>query len=346
MRIIKLNLFLLLLAFLPIELLAFEAFVWQNATGKINSELIIYENELATFSKNGKCFANISFLIEFRNKHHQVVFSSEKEKTLELKYNQEYLYQQMEEFDIPAGEYDVWIQWNQGNDAFKIFQNKFSVKKHNLDFFFGDLLIFSKNKKIAPASVAKGKTLEVISNFKTKSNRNIRIQSTLLYQMRESPGKLTRAYITQQQKNKINQILPGIHQQNFQFELEGLPSGKYLVDISVFEDNQLVAEKMQEFTLTWSGLDSVFSNLDSSILQMEYVTNKNFIQYLLNISNEEIKIAEFKKFWKIQNISLADHESLAMENYYKLIYQAHRKFQKGWKSDDAKKFVLYSKSNN
>jgi len=336
-----LNRFLLLIAFLPIKLYGFESYFWQQADGKVAALLLIPENELSTLSHQGKCSTEVSIQIEFRKKNGQIIESSIFQKKYPLVPENHYQLHIQKWYNLPVGEYEAWFSWSQGWEPMKTYTQLIHVKSIKTDFFLSDLLLYTENTLLSPTSSVQRKEMKIFTSFHTHQKKNVRLQATLLYQMRDNPGRLTRAYITQQQKNKIIDASPGVHSQTFYFNLEGLSSGNYLVDFSVFEDNKLIAEKTKSFSLSWAGLDSVLSHIDSSIVQMKYVSTPTQIHELLQITDPVLKIIEFKKFWKKQNLSPADHETQAMEDYYKLIYEANRKYTHGWQSAQGKQWVLY-----
>jgi GWxTD domain-containing protein len=130
------------------------------------------------------------------------------------------------------------------------------------------------------------------------------------------------------------------------FNIEGLASGKYLLEVYLFTDERLVAYRSREWILPWSGLKAVTANLPEAIRQMEVIAPKAVIQQLLRIQDPNEQLEAFRQFWLGKNLSPDDHPTAAMEAYYQSL-TATDTFKTptlpGWKTDRGQAFLRYGK---
>lgn len=128
--------------------------------------------------------------------------------------------------------------------------------------------------------------------------------------------------------------------------LDGLDAGSYLLEVYLYNQDELLAEESRSFIIDWEGLRKVFMDIDASIEMMSYLVDEGRLQSLRE-SGDELKAEEFFRFWESRNPAGASNSMQALEAYYSRVFEADSRYNEpelaGWASDRGRVFILYGK---
>ena len=99
----------------------------------------------------------------------------------------------------------------------------------------------------------------------------------------------------------------------------------------------------------WVGIPRSISNLNKAIEQMIYITNRDRINELLKIEDEQAKYEKFMEFWRAKDPTPGTEENELMDEYYGRVEYANQHFstyQEGWKTDMGMVFIILGPPNN
>lgn len=128
-------------------------------------------------------------------------------------------------------------------------------------------------------------------------------------------------------------------------DLQALRAGDYLLEVLIFEDDQLLRERSVRFSIEWQGYAQLMADLDQAIDMLSPLASEADIQEMLRIPKESDKRLAFENWWK--NFASED-QSLQIATYYQKLSEADALFDDAlpaWKSDRGKAYLLYGKPN-
>ncbi|MCX8056024.1 MAG: GWxTD domain-containing protein [Ignavibacteria bacterium] len=99
----------------------------------------------------------------------------------------------------------------------------------------------------------------------------------------------------------------------------------------------------------WVGVPRSIVDLNKAIEQMIYITNRDKINELLKIEDEQTKYEKFMDFWKSKDPTPGTEENELMDEYYGRVDYANQHFstyQEGWKTDMGMVFIILGPPNN
>ncbi len=99
----------------------------------------------------------------------------------------------------------------------------------------------------------------------------------------------------------------------------------------------------------WVGVPRSIVDLNKAIEQMIYITNRDKINELLKIENEQTKYEKFMEFWRSKDPTPNTEENELMDEYYGRVEYANQQFstyQEGWKTDMGMVFIILGPPNN
>lgn len=99
----------------------------------------------------------------------------------------------------------------------------------------------------------------------------------------------------------------------------------------------------------WVGVPRSIVDLNKAIEQMIYITNRDKINELLKIGDEQTKYEKFMEFWKSKDPTPGTEENELMDEYYGRVDYANQHFstyQEGWKTDMGMVFIILGPPNN
>lgn len=175
-------------------------------------------------------------------------------------------------------------------------------------------------------------------------NNYYTLRTALYHQESQTRADPAIHYVLTQQKSEGLKGGQSLYQDYF--NIEGLASGKYLLEVYLFAEERIVAYRSREWILPWSGLKAVTTNLPEAIRQMEVIAPKAIIQELLRIQDPNEQLEAFRQFWLGKNLSPDDHPTAAMEAFYQAI-AATDSFKTanipGWKTVRGQTFLRFGK---
>jgi GWxTD domain-containing protein len=125
--------------------------------------------------------------------------------------------------------------------------------------------------------------------------------------------------------------------------------GKYLLTVSVVENDVSIAASNKGFFSKWSGIPSTVKDLDDAINQLVYIASSSELDYIKEAKTKEEKSKRYLEFWKKKDPSPSTDENEVFNEYYRRIEYANQHFShytKGWKTDRGMVFILLGAPNN
>lgn len=162
----------------------------------------------------------------------------------------------------------------------------------------------------------------------------------VLYRERLS-GTNARVFTSIQQQNKVLDMVKGKAFFDGSFDLQNLDAGSYLIEVLVFEDDQLLRERSVRFTRDWQGYADLLKNLDEAIEMLEPIASQKDIDEMLGIQDNLAKRTAFESWWA--NYS-SESGAYQLQSYYQKLDKAAALFSDKlpvWKSDRGKTYLLY-----
>jgi GWxTD domain-containing protein len=148
-----------------------------------------------------------------------------------------------------------------------------------------------------------------------------------------------------EQQNKVLSLSKGKAIFEGQFNLDELKAGDYLLEVLIFEDDQLLRERSVRFSKAWEGYAGLMANPDRAIEMLAPIAEEADIQQMLRITEEAGKRAAFENWWETYT---SESQSLQMATYYQKLLEADSLFSDtlpAWKSDRGRAYLLYGKPN-
>ncbi|MEO0897830.1 MAG: GWxTD domain-containing protein [Bacteroidota bacterium] len=173
-------------------------------------------------------------------------------------------------------------------------------------------------------------------------NSMLKLKAFLLQEKAEDDPGVTKVYESIKQKNLA--IPPQGKSKIFfkdTLDLTLLQAGTYSIWIMVESGSERTLEKLS-FVRGGNIQNMIYKDLDQSIDMLKYVSSAERIAYLKAKDTAVVKKVEFFRTWEKLYGKSAQTE---MENYFKKIYEANKRYQEGekegWETDRGKVFVLY-----
>lgn len=151
-------------------------------------------------------------------------------------------------------------------------------------------------------------------------------------------------YLTMSQFNAVVDARNRIGTLRQSLDLNELPHGEYLVEVYLYQDDELVGEASRSFTIDWKFLRDVFGDLPKAIEMMEWVASPSKIGNLSKIKNADEQLQSFMDFWETKANPGRETAMDAIERYYSRIFYANQNFNEeieGWRTDRGKTLVLF-----
>lgn len=146
-----------------------------------------------------------------------------------------------------------------------------------------------------------------------------------------------------EQQNKVLSLSKGKAIFEGKFSLHELKAGDYLLEVLIFEDDQLLRERSVRFSKVWQGYAGLMANLDRAIEMLAPIADEADISQMLQIKEETGKRAAFENWWETYT---SEFQSLHMATYYQKLLEADSLFSEtlpAWKSDRGRAYLLYGK---
>ena len=125
------------------------------------------------------------------------------------------------------------------------------------------------------------------------------------------------------------------------FQIDTLAEGDYLVEIRFYEDEELVWEKGEAFSIEWKGRNALLQMPDTALAMLCYLLPEHLLDSAKSLSGDENRRQAVLGLWD----ELYHKEAEAqMEQYYKRAFEANRLFKEktaGWRTDRGRIYMLY-----
>jgi GWxTD domain-containing protein len=131
-------------------------------------------------------------------------------------------------------------------------------------------------------------------------------------------------------------------------DISGLPSGQYQIDLRIYNDDQRIAARKDEFSIGSDLSIWIFQNIEEAFQMMVYVVPPTRIDSILETERDTFVRKEiFFQFW---NDLYEDAAGEQMERYYRKVFQAKDDYGEigpggeempGWETDRGRVFILY-----
>lgn len=135
------------------------------------------------------------------------------------------------------------------------------------------------------------------------------------------------------QTNDIWKAAAGEQYYSDAFSLAEALDGQYQLELTLYQDEERVAQTTRSFTLEWSRMREVFEDLDRSIRWMKWVASPDEQTRLAGIKDSDEKQREFIAWWKRRARPGYGDARHAMKRYFSRIFLAQEKITdegEGW----------------
>jgi GWxTD domain-containing protein len=127
--------------------------------------------------------------------------------------------------------------------------------------------------------------------------------------------------------------------------VSGLGAGKYLVRVSVEDENGTLLDRAQKvITAEWTGLAEHIQNLEEAIAQLQYIAKDRDVRYIREGRTDAEKMSRFREFWKKRDPTPSTDRNENMEEYYYRVSFANQKYGSliaGWRTDRGNVLVRF-----
>jgi GWxTD domain-containing protein len=249
---------------------------------------------------------------------------------------------------LPIGVYDIDLLFSSEKTENEVinthFESSFSEKMYGSDIFLdtkafvnpidsrgfrGEIPLDEKNKLyFAQLLQGKDKLVTVRAVLYKQVENRATISKTATYNSLEQINTILNLSETQD-------IFSGF------FSLKNLHTGKYLIEIFVYKDAELLTEKSVNFAISQEAAHWNATEIDESIEKMRFILPQKQIDSLLHITNLSDKKNALQNVW--QDLYPLDAVQQAA-TYYEKIQKASTLFVSegtGWKGDRAATYIRY-----
>ncbi len=323
--------------------------------------LLSLDPDMATIEANGLLETSLDYLIEFRNPlTRQVIFSKSFSETSSFDFfsGKDPLFREFH-FSLLPGSYtgSVDVLDRKSNRSY-LAQFTYECLKTGNGVWISDIVLLQEREGAVDPQPLVGNTVGGITDrirFQSyvygDDEEFLTVRAILYRQQQPPPGQDDRElmkvsqYTAAVQLNEVVELKDGNARFSGAADLGELEQGTYLLELFLYRDDSLIAEKNTSFVLPWKRLKEVFLDLRLSISQMTYITSPATIENLINIREEGVRIARFMDFWRNRADPGLEDASAPLERYFSRIFYANDFFsepeQEGWKTDRGKTFTLY-----
>jgi len=173
------------------------------------------------------------------------------------------------------------------------------------------------------------------------------IRSILFRKAPEQESNLAQRYLSVLQQNQVQTQAagPGVFRSSFM--VEGLQPGDYLLEVYVFDGENIVAETARPLVLAWPGLGPVLADVDLALRQLEPIVGTEQVAQWLALPDSTARRAALQAFWAGRSPSPTsdDRPAGAQDLYYRAVDDANRLYsqpgQPGYQTDRGRTYVLY-----
>lgn len=334
----------------------------QILRGGSNTTLFIsLDPDMAAIQANGLLETHLDYLIEFRDPiTDQVIFSKSftENSSFDFFSGRDPLFREFL-FELLPGLYSVSVDvFDRKSGRGHLSEFQFECRTPSTKAWISDIVLLQEREGALDPQPLVGKSIGGITDrirFQSDIYGNeeevLTARAVLYRQQQPPPGSDDREfmkvnqYSSAVQINEIIELKDGKSRFAGGIDLGELEQGSYLLEIFLYRDDSLIAEKNASFIIPWKRLKEVFLDLKLSISMMSHITSPSTIEELLGIKEEGIRIAKFMSFWEDRADPNLEDASAPLERYFTRIFYANEYFSEpeldGWQTARGKAYTLY-----
>jgi GWxTD domain-containing protein len=171
--------------------------------------------------------------------------------------------------------------------------------------------------------------------------RTLTVRAVLFRELTSETGLRSTTYSALQQVNRIlylknrEGIFPGV------FSLKGLDEGRYLVEILVYEDDEILSERSVGFRVDWRERNRIFSDPTLSIEMLGLLFSDDALRLLRTDKGADVFREDLSGLFDRRFPGEGNEQ---MESFFKRVFEAEKRFntvERGWDSERGRIFVRY-----
>ncbi len=254
----------------------------------------------------------------------------------------------LKNYQLPAGKYQLEVHFNDSD--LPSLELPFECMDKKQDPFLSDVYLSTfAFPKIGPKAFHLSRiganSGQLFFHCELLSRRHQLLTArAVLYRERQQGFEAKATVFTSiQQENKVLTLAEGKAIFEGELLLKGLSSGNYLLEIFIFEDDQLLRERSVRFSLDWQGHEALMAQIDEAIQMLTPIASQEDIHRLLALPDAGAKRNAFEAWWQQY---AGDNISEKMATYYEKLLEADSLFDDSlpvWQSDRAKAYLFYGK---
>lgn len=330
------------------------------------SLLISLDPDMAAIQANGLLETDLDYQIDFRDSdsRHVIFAKSFHEKaSFDFFSGKDPLFREYHFFLVP-GRYHISVDvFDRKSGKSYLREIQYEYLNQNGKAWISDIVLLEERAGAVDPKPLVGQAIGGItdrirfqSDVYGPFDEVLTARAVLYRQQQPPPGKDDREYMQVNQYTasvQINDVLEleaGKARFTGGIDLTELEQGIYLLEIFLYREDSLIAEKNTTFSIPWKKLKEVFLDLDLSISQMAYIASQKTIDELKAVGDKGTQIAQFMAFWKKRADPHLETDAAPLERYFSRIFYANEYFnegeQDGWKTDRGRVFTLYGSPDN
>ena len=334
----------------------------QILRGSGNTSLLLsLDPSVPAIDESGRLSTDIDLAIEFRDPASQRIIHSKsyhESQSFDFLSAKDPLFRELR-FDLPPARYHVSIEvHDRHTDRNYLRKLSYECQARENETWISDIILLEETAgAVAPQPLVGSSIKGITDRIRFESyvygptDEVLTARAILYLQQKPPPGKDDREFMQINQYTAAVQINEVLSLQSGQakfadgIDLSEMAQGTYLLELFLYRDDSLIAEKNTQFVIPWKRLKEVFLDLDHSIEQMAYLASEKRLRELKDISDLSLKHQRFMSFWENRadpNLEIAE---APLERYFSRIFYADEYFAEpeleGWKTDRGRAFTLY-----
>ena len=181
----------------------------------------------------------------------------------------------------------------------------------------------------------------------TERPRSLRLSVQLFLRGEANPGAPSQPYQSVFSEIEPLYLTSGTTHLSRVVPLEGLPSGDYLAEVYVFEEEEIVAEVSARFEKAWSGLRKIYADLPEAVGQLSPRLTQQQQQRLRSELSTRGQRA-FDDYWATIADRYGEQPRRLVERYFQSVAALEQELQvpKPWQTDAGRVWLQYGQPDN
>ncbi len=237
-------------------------------------------------------------------------------------------------------------------NANALFWESIDLQAHDDDqaFYMSDLFLcdslggsFAQSPPLIDYRLAaERQRLPYIFSLYTGRPRSLRMSVQLFLRGEVSPGAPSTPYQSVYSEIEPLYLNPGTTELQRILPLEALPSGEYLAEVYLFEDEEIIAERSAAFERVWPGLKQVYRRLPKAVDQLSPRLTKSQL-LAMQAGLKTRGQSAFESYWERLARRYGDQPRRLVEQYYQEIEDARAslKVAQPWTTDPGRIWLQY-----